>query len=127
MAHDIFISYSERDKNVAHAICASLENAHMRCWYAPRNILAGESPAEAVPKAIREARIFVLVFTDSANDSEQILREVNLAVTAGCGWRRIVSATIEVQPPLVLASALAVMERRWPRSTAARPSRSTII
>ncbi|MBQ6594826.1 MAG: toll/interleukin-1 receptor domain-containing protein [Clostridia bacterium] len=84
MAHDIFISYSERDKNVAHAICASLEGAHMRCWYAPRNILAGEAAAEAIPKAIREARIFVLVFTDSANDSEQILREVNLAVTAGC-------------------------------------------
>ena len=83
MAHDVFISYSHRDKAVAHAICAKLEAAGMRCWYAPRNIAPGETWAGAIPKAIEEARIFVIVFTDRYNSSPQVVREVNLAVSSG--------------------------------------------
>ena len=34
MAHDVFISYSTKDKVIADAICANLENRGIRCWIA---------------------------------------------------------------------------------------------
>ena len=41
MKHDIFISYSILDKAIADAVCTQLEKQGIRCWIAPRNILAG--------------------------------------------------------------------------------------
>lgn len=38
MAHDIFISYSSRDKPITEGVCANLESADIRCWIAPRDI-----------------------------------------------------------------------------------------
>ena len=42
MAHDVFISYSHKDKPIAYGICAKLETVGVRCWIAPRDITAGE-------------------------------------------------------------------------------------
>jgi hypothetical protein len=39
MAHDVFISYSSKDKPTADAACAILESKGIRCWIAPRDIL----------------------------------------------------------------------------------------
>ena len=30
--HDVFISYSSKDKPVADAVCAALESKRVRCW-----------------------------------------------------------------------------------------------
>ena len=35
MAHDVFISYSSKDKPIADGITANLEAAGLRCWIAP--------------------------------------------------------------------------------------------
>jgi hypothetical protein len=40
MAHDVFISYSSKDKPVADAVCAGPEGRGIRCWVAPRDIHA---------------------------------------------------------------------------------------
>lgn len=82
MAHDVFISYSHKDKAVADAICAKLESEGARCWYAPRDIVPGANWAGAIIDAIREAKMMVLVFTDFSNVSGQVLREVSNAVSA---------------------------------------------
>lgn len=82
MAHDIFISYSHKDKTVADAICSYMENEGMRCWYAPRDILPGTEWGEEILKGIEAAKIMILVFTKDANLSQQVLREVNNAVNA---------------------------------------------
>jgi len=34
MAHDVFIPHSGKDKTIADAICANLEDAGVRCWIA---------------------------------------------------------------------------------------------
>lgn len=83
MSHEVFISYSHKDKNVADAICNHLENEGLRCWYAPRDIKPGEEWGNAIVNGIQAARIMVLVFTPDANLSQQVLREVNNAVSAG--------------------------------------------
>ena len=83
MAHDVFISYSHKDKTIADAICARLEQNGTRCWYAPRDIRPGADWAASIIDAIESSKIMVLVFTDSSNASPQVLREINNAVSAG--------------------------------------------
>ena len=48
MAHDVFISYSTKDKPTADAACAALEAKGIRCWIAPRDILPGSDWGEAI-------------------------------------------------------------------------------
>jgi hypothetical protein len=83
VAHDVFISYSPRDKPVADAVCAALEREGVRCWIAPRDVLPGEPWVRAVVEAIQESRAMVLVYSTNANESQQILREVGLAFDRG--------------------------------------------
>jgi hypothetical protein len=82
MAHDVFISYSHHDKPQADAVCATLEEKGIRCWIAPRDVIPGQEWGEAIVDAIRSSRVMVLVFSSHANDSPQIRREVQLAVSA---------------------------------------------
>jgi Tol biopolymer transport system component len=63
---DVFISYS-----------------NIRCWIAPRDINPGQDYGESIIDAIESARVFVLIFSSSANASPQIKREVERAVSKG--------------------------------------------
>ena len=81
-AHDVFISYAASDKAVADAVCSTLEAEHMKCWMAPRDVTPGESYAQALVNAIHAARVFVLVFSSATNQSHQVERELDMAVTS---------------------------------------------
>ncbi len=83
MAHEVFISYSHKDKAVADAICASLEQDGCRCWYAPRDIAPGAVWAASIIEAIKSTKVMVMVFTDFSNGSNQVLREISTAVSCG--------------------------------------------
>jgi hypothetical protein len=83
MAHDVFISYSSKDKAVADAACATLEGRGIRCWIAPRDVLPGKEWGASIIEAIQGSRAMVLVFSETANESRQIMREVNHAVEKG--------------------------------------------
>jgi hypothetical protein len=82
MAHDVFISHSTRDKAISDAICAALESDGLRCWVAPRDVQPGKPFAGEITRAIQQSKAMVLVFSAHSNNSEQVLREVQLAVTA---------------------------------------------
>jgi hypothetical protein len=81
--HDVFISYSSKDKPVADAITSALENRRVRCWIAPRDILPGKPWAGAILDAIADARAMVLVYSANSNGSPQVIREVDRAVHHG--------------------------------------------
>lgn len=81
MSHDVFVSYSSKDKTVADFIVASLEGAGIRCWYAPRDIPPGGDWAKKIVAAINEASVFLLIFSASANSSQRVLDELNLAIS----------------------------------------------
>ena len=83
MAHDVFISYSSKDKPAADATCAVLESKGIRCWIAPRDIIPGADWGETIVDALHASRALVLVFSANANLSQQIKREVERAVNAG--------------------------------------------
>ena len=83
MAHDVFISYSSKDKTVADAVCATLESRKFRCWIAPRDVPAGKPYAASLVNAISESRVFVLILSEGSNKSSHVLREVGEAVDYG--------------------------------------------
>ena len=83
MAHDIFISHSSKDKPVADAVCATFEANGMRCWVAPRDVPPGAAWGAAIVDAIQNSRVMVLIFSDNANTSGQIAREVERAADYG--------------------------------------------
>ena len=83
MAHDVFISYSSKDKKVADAVCAALESVKIRCWIAPRDVLAGEKWPEAIANAIEKSHIMVLIFSSNSNSSKDVSKELVLAMNVG--------------------------------------------
>jgi TIR domain len=83
MSFDVFVSYPSQEQQTADAVCASLEKAGLTCWIAPRDIVPGADWGAAIVGAISEAKLMVLVFSQHANASEQIKREVERAVHYG--------------------------------------------
>ena len=83
MAHDAFISYSQKDKLIANAVCAALEHRRVRCWIAPRDMLPGTEYAEAIVDGIENSQVFIVVFSSDADASPQVRREVERAVSKG--------------------------------------------
>jgi len=81
MHHDVFISYSSLDKPIADAACATLEAQGIRCWVAPRDIMPGQDWSDAIIDAISDCQVFVLVLSSASNQSEQVKREVQNAVS----------------------------------------------
>ena len=96
MSHDVFISYSTKDKAIADGVCATLEQNGIRCWIAPRDILPGMEYADALVEALHGSRVLVLVFSSGANASPQVHQEVERAVSSG---KIVLPFRIEDVPP----------------------------
>lgn len=79
MGSHIFISHSSKDQKVARTICTALENRGLTCWEYSRNIQPGQNFQEQIVRAIRAAKIMVLVFTANANSSNEIKKELAIA------------------------------------------------
>jgi formylglycine-generating enzyme required for sulfatase activity len=82
MTHDIFISYSSKDKNIVDALVSNAENNNIRCWYAPRDIAPGDDWGESIIQAISNCKIMVILFSQNSNTSRRVLDEVNYAITS---------------------------------------------
>ncbi|MBR5368878.1 MAG: TIR domain-containing protein [Lachnospiraceae bacterium] len=80
---DVFVSYSSKNKNVADAIVADFEQHGIRCWYAPRDIMPGDSWVSAITEALQVVKVQVLIYTDESNTSRQVMNEVAVAFNAG--------------------------------------------
>jgi hypothetical protein len=83
MAFDAFISYANNDKATADATCAALESAGIRCWIAPRDIAPGADWGAAIIEALENCRLFVLIFSSSADKSPQVRNEIVKAASRG--------------------------------------------
>ena len=81
--HDVFISYSSKNKNIADAVVSEFEQNGIRCWYAPRDIRPGEEWVTAITGALEKAKVLVLIYTDESNSSRQVMNEVAVAFNAG--------------------------------------------
>jgi TolB-like protein len=83
MPSSVFISHSSKDKVTAEAICQRLEADGTKCWIAPRDIAFGSNWTEGIIQGIDDCRVLVLVFSEHANKSEHVRREVAKAFSSG--------------------------------------------
>jgi hypothetical protein len=81
MARDVFVSYSQADRDCAHEIVARIEARGLAAWIAPRDVAPSADWAAEIVEAIAAARVMVLVLSASSNDSPQVRREVERAVS----------------------------------------------
>jgi TolB-like protein len=72
----VFISYASQDGTVAEAIVEALERQGLKCWIAPRDVMAGAPYAGQIIHAIDAARVSVLILSRNAAASPHVLREV---------------------------------------------------
>jgi WD40 repeat protein len=81
--YDVFISHSTNDKKWADAACSVLEGRGIRCWIAPRDIVPGIERGAAIITGIDSCKVLVLIFSASANESPNVRREVERAISKG--------------------------------------------
>ena len=77
--HDVFISYSSRNKGIADEICHALENNGIKCWIAPRNIHSG-NPYTHIINAITNTKIVLWVFSTYSEQSNFCQKEIEIAI-----------------------------------------------
>ncbi len=83
LKHEVFISYSKKDKQWADAACAVLERHWIRCWIAPRDVIPGTEWGAAIISGLDSSKIVVVIFSNYANQSAQVRREVERAIGKG--------------------------------------------
>lgn len=79
MQHIVFISYSSREADVAIKVCEYLETNGIKCWMAPRNVIAGSNYATQIVSAIKACSVLVLLASENTNASGHVSNEVSIA------------------------------------------------
>ncbi|MGO9945492.1 MAG: TIR domain-containing protein [Steroidobacteraceae bacterium] len=81
LGHDVFLSYASQDAAVANSIIENLEGQGLKCWIAPRDVKPGAKYADAIVRAINDAKSVVLVMSGSAVGSSHVAREIERAAS----------------------------------------------
>jgi len=79
----VFISYSTKDQDIADQTKKVLETNGFSCWMAPQSIPAGSDYGEEIPKAINNCKVFLLLLSQSSQDSNWVPKEVGQAIGKG--------------------------------------------
>ena len=79
MNHDVFISYSRADAEIADTICEAFDNAGISYWIDRGGITSGEAFSGVIVKAIRESKITVFISSVNSNVSEYTIKEIVVA------------------------------------------------
>ncbi len=75
----VFVSYATADRTEALKVCEAIERRGTQCWISMRDVPPGANYQEAIVQSLRTARAVVLVFSDAANTSNEIKKELSLA------------------------------------------------
>ena len=75
----VFVSYATADRKRALDVCKAIERRGARCWISTRDVRPGENYQEAIVRSLRASCAMVLVFSESANNSDEIKKELSLA------------------------------------------------
>lgn len=79
VSYPVFVSYATADRKQALDVCNAIERRGTRCWISMRDVPPGENYQEAIVRALRAAPAMVLVFSEAANNSDEIKKELSLA------------------------------------------------
>lgn len=82
MSDMVFISYSSKDTQIIKKILQQLKDAGIDYWKAPEMIPAGSNYAREIPRAIERCQVFVLMISESSQDSIWVEKEIDCAINA---------------------------------------------
>ena len=74
--YSCFISYSSDDEECAKRLHADLQDAGVRCWFAPHDIQGGKKVNEQLHEAIRVHDRMLLILSESSMNSEWVETEI---------------------------------------------------
>jgi len=77
---DVFISYRATEANEAYWVKSVLEMYGISCWIAPNCISGGSDYAHEIPNAINNSKIFVLMLSRKAQNSQWVKKELSTAI-----------------------------------------------
>ena len=109
MEHDVFISYSSRNSQVAEYIYNELQKASIKCWMAPNSLHGGDEYEEIIEQAIRECRALVLVYSEHAVTSRWVNSEVTIAFSE---YKHIIPFRID-ETPLEGKMKVKLIQSHW--------------
>ena len=109
MSQDVFISYSSYNKEAAQAICHVLEQGGIRCWMAPRDIPYGSQYGDVIDDAIKNCKVVVVVFSETAANSQWVNGELNVAFEE---QKTIIPFRID-KTPLTGQTRVMLNQRHW--------------
>jgi len=75
----LFVSYASADRAAADDLTAYLEQRGIHCWMAPRDVPPGALYADAIVRAINEARALVLLLSHNSTGSSHVGKELERA------------------------------------------------
>jgi len=81
--HEIFISYSTKDKDLVFQITKKLEDAGLKIWIAPHDINTGIDYEDSIIEAIEKTNVFLLFISKNSLQSEDVKSELTLARSEG--------------------------------------------
>ncbi|MBQ8526860.1 MAG: TIR domain-containing protein [Lachnospiraceae bacterium] len=80
MTDTVFISYSSKDTQIVKKITQGLKDAGISYWKAPEMIPAGSNYAREIPRAIEKCQVFLLMLSESSQDSIWVEKEIDCAI-----------------------------------------------
>lgn len=98
----LFLSYAEKDIQVAERVCRFLEERGQPCWYAKRDERAGHHWGAEIVDAIEKSSGLVLVLSTTANDSEHVKNEVHMAASFGQPRYPVLIEQVKPRPEILL-------------------------
>jgi hypothetical protein len=76
---NIFVSFSKQDQAAALEILGRIGATDLKCWISCRDVPRGRDYQDAIVEALDQSGAMILVFSNNANKSEEIKRELALA------------------------------------------------
>lgn len=80
MTDVVFISYSSKDTQTVKKITQILSREGICYWKAPEMIPAGSNYAREIPRAIEKCSVFLLILSESSQESIWVEKEIDCAI-----------------------------------------------
>lgn len=91
----VFISYSSKDISFVEQLIKLFQDNGISYWKAPEMIPAGSNYAKEIPKAIDSCDVFVLVLSETSQNSIWVEKEVDVAI---CSRKKMIPIMIDETP-----------------------------
>src|SRR5260370_14667837 len=82
MVREVFLSYASQDVDVAWRVYRALERKNILAWFAPEDVPGGEHFGEEIARIIPTCKVFLLLWSRSANSTPHVEREIAIAAEA---------------------------------------------